>query len=162
MESVFDRVPFKLRVIGGSELALETRIPLELVYWSSEREVADLLSMDVGINPMPLEPWTRGKSSLKVMQYMALGIPSVCVRYDFSEALIQDGKNGLLAASDGEWEEALLRLLADSVLRERIGQAGRQTIRAGFTNEVHEGRFLKHLAGAEVPPFSLGQGRRGS
>ena len=157
LERVFDRVPFKLRVIGGSELALKTRIPVELVHWSSEREVADLLSMDVGINPMPVELWTRGKSSLKVMQYMALGIPSICVRYEFSEAFIRGGENGLLAETDEEWEEAVLRLLTDSALRERIGRAGRATIRSHFTNAVQEERFLKHLAGSEVPPFALGR-----
>ena len=40
LERVFDRVPFRLRVIGGSEMALETRIPLELIPWSSAREIA--------------------------------------------------------------------------------------------------------------------------
>ena len=161
LERVFDRVPFKLRVIGGSELALQTRIPAELVHWSSEREVADLLSMDVGINPMPVEPWTRGKSSLKVMQYMALGIPSICVRYDFSEAFIRDGENGLLAAGDEEWEQAILRLLTDPGLRERVGRAGRETIRSDFTNAAQERRFLKHLGGKEVAPFVLGRGDPG-
>lgn len=114
--------------------------------------------MDVGINPMSVGPWTRGKSSLKVMQYMALGIPSVCVRYDFSEAFIRDGENGLLAETDREWEEAVLRLLTDSALRERIGRAGRETIRSDFTNAAQAGRFLKHLAGSEVPPFVLKRG----
>ena len=162
LERVLDRVPFKLRVIGGNELALQTRIPVELVHWSSEREVADLLSMDVGINPMPVGPWTRGKSSLKVMQYMALGIPSICVRYDFSEAFIRDGENGLLAEADREWEKAILRLLTDSALRERIGRAGRETVRSEFTNVVQEGRFLEHLAGREVPPFILGREKPGN
>jgi glycosyltransferase involved in cell wall biosynthesis len=156
LERVFDRVPFRLRVIGGSEMALETRIPLELIPWSSAREVADLLPMDVGINPMPVEPWTRGKSSLKVMQYMALGIPSICARYDFSEAFIRDGDNGLLANDGTEWEEALVRLLTDAPLRERIGRAGRETIHSDFTNAVLEGRFLMNLRAAHVksPPPS--------
>ena len=56
LERVFDRVPFKLRVIGGSEIALETGIPVEFIHWSSDREVADLLPIDVGINPMPVVP----------------------------------------------------------------------------------------------------------
>ena len=154
LERVFDKVPFRLRVIGGSEIALETRVPSELIPWSSEREVTDLLPLDVGINPMPVAPWTRGKSSLKVMQYMALGIPSICVRYDFSEALIQDGENGLLAGDDPGWEEALVRLLADAPLRERIGRAGRDTIRSDFTNAVQEERFLMHLRAEEVKPLA--------
>ena len=159
LERVFDRVPFKLRVVGGSEMALDTKIPLALVRWSSEREVEDLLSMDVGINPMPVAPWTRGKSSLKVMQYMALGIPSICVRYDFSEIFIRDGENGLLVTSDEEWEQALLRLLTDDALRERMGRAGRETVRSGFTNAVHAERFLTHLRGEDVKPLVLGATR---
>ena len=162
LERVFDRVPFKLRVVGGSEIDLTTRIPVELVYWTSEREVADLLPMDVGINPMPVVPWTQGKSSLKAMQYMALGIPTICVRYDFSEALIRDGESGLLAGGDTEWEEALLRLLSDAPMRERIGRNGRETIQSEFTNTVHEERFLKHLRAEEVPPLIIGRGSRDS
>ena len=159
LERVFDRVPFKLRVIGGSEIALETGIPVEFIHWSSDREVADLLPIDVGINPMPVVPWTRGKSSLKVMQYMALGIPSICVRYDFSEAFIRDGENGLLVGDDAEWEDALLRFLTDVPLRETVGRAGRETILSDFTNTVQEERFLKHLGAEDVAPYIIGGGR---
>ena len=111
--------------------------------------------MDVGINPMPVAPWPRGKSSLKVMQYMALGIPSICARYYFSEIFIRDGDDGLLAKSDEEWEQALLRLLTDDGLRERLGRAGRETIHSEFTNIVHAERFLKHLRAEDVEPFSM-------
>ena len=153
LERVFDQVPFKLRVVGGSEMPLDTKIPVELVRWSSEREVDDLLPMDVGINPMPVAPWTRGKSALKVMQYMALGIPSICVRYDFSEVFIRSGENGLLAADDDDWEQALLRLVTDDHLRERLGRAGRETIHSDFTNTVHADRFMKHLRAEDVEPL---------
>ena len=153
LERVFNQVPFKLRVVGGSEMVLDTKIPVELVRWSSEREVDDLLPMDVGINPMPVAPWTRGKSALKVMQYMALGIPSICVRYDFSEIFIRSGENGLLAADDDDWEQSLLRLLMDDALRERLGRVGRETIHSGFTNTVHEERFLMHLRAEDVEPL---------
>ena len=153
LERVFNQVPFKLRVVGGSEMVLDTKIPVELVRWSSEREVDDLLPMDVGINPMPVAPWTRGKSALKVMQYMALGIPSICVRYDFSEIFIRSGENGLLAADDDDWEQSLLRLLMDDALRERLGRVGRETIHSGFTTTVHEERFLMHLRAEDVEPL---------
>ena len=153
LERVFDQVPFKLRLVGGSEMVLDTKIPVELVRWSSEREVDDLLPMDVGINPMPVAPWTRGKSALKVMQYMALGIPSICVRYSFSEIFMRSGENGLLAADDDDWEQSLLRLLMDDALRERLGRFGRETIRSGFTNAVHEERFLMHLRAEDVEPL---------
>ena len=35
LERIFDQVPFKLRVVGGSEMELDTKIPVELVRWSS-------------------------------------------------------------------------------------------------------------------------------
>ena len=108
---------------------------------------------------MPVVPWTRGKSSLKVMQYMALGIPSICVRYDFSEAFIRDGENGLLVGDDAEWEDALLRFLTDVPLRETVGRAGRETILSDFTNTVQEERFLKHLGAEDVAPYIIGGGR---
>ena len=42
--------------------------------------IADVQEMDIGIMPLPDEPWTRGKSGYKLVQYMACGIPVVADR----------------------------------------------------------------------------------
>ena len=42
--------------------------------------------------------------------------------------IIQDGLNGFLAATEDKWVEKLGWLLSDPRLREKLGQAGRETI----------------------------------
>jgi glycosyltransferase involved in cell wall biosynthesis len=54
--------------------------------------------------------------------------------------IVRDGENGLLAASDEEWELALERLLADAGLRQRLGDAGRATVEARYSARVHAPR----------------------
>ena len=43
-----------------------------------EDEVADVRSFQVGIMPLPDDPWTRGKCTCKILQYFAASLPVVC------------------------------------------------------------------------------------
>ena len=45
--------------------------------WSEAGEAAALLQMDIGIMPLPDNPWERGKCAYKLIQYMACGLPVV-------------------------------------------------------------------------------------
>ena len=80
---------------------------------------------------MPLmdDEWSRGKCGLKILQYMAAGIPAVGSPVGVNKEIIQDGKNGFLASTEDEWYEKLLSLCEDPELRRRMGNAGRKTVK---------------------------------
>jgi len=59
--------------------------------------------------------------------------------------LLEDGHNGLLAASHAEWVEKLMRLVDDYELRRRLGEAGRRTIEQGYSTRVWAPRVLEIL-----------------
>lgn len=133
------RTRFKLRVIGTARFELEG-VEVEATPWRSETEVEDLRSMDVGVMPLPDDPWSRGKCGLKALQYMALGIPTVCSPVGVNGEIISNGRNGFLAASEDEWVDRLAQLLGSVRLRETLGLAGRATVEEKYSAAVQAPR----------------------
>jgi glycosyltransferase involved in cell wall biosynthesis len=90
--------------------------------------------------PLPDDEWARGKCGCKALQYMALGIATVCSPVGVNTKIIQDGENGLLATTEDQWIERLSRLLHSPSLRERLGKAGRATVEAEYSMSMHAPR----------------------
>ena len=111
---------FRLLVIGTPVYKIDG-VDVEALPWRSATEVSDLRQIDIGIMPLPDEPWSRGKCGLKALQYMALGIPTVCSPVGVNSEIIQDSFNGFLAGTEDEWVAKLTQLLNDSKLRARLG-----------------------------------------
>ena len=89
--------------------------------WQAAREVADLQSFDIGIMPLPDEPWARGKCGFKLIQYMACGLPVVATPVGVNTDIVENGVNGFWASNTGEWVAALEKLKGDAALRRRLG-----------------------------------------
>jgi glycosyltransferase involved in cell wall biosynthesis len=99
------------------------------------RGLAEMASFDIGLVPLDDTPFEQAKFPFKLLQYMALGIPSVVSRVGTAAALVRPGENGLLASTAAEWSEALERLIGDAALRKRLGDCGRETVASRFTVE---------------------------
>jgi glycosyltransferase involved in cell wall biosynthesis len=122
----------ELRVVGTASYALDG-VPVTAQAWRAETEVADLQRFDIGIMPLPDDPWVSRRTHLKVRQYMGLGIPCVVSPLGVNRELITDGVNGFLATTEEEWVEKLTRLVDDPALRARLGAAGRKTIEERYS-----------------------------
>ena len=107
--------------------------PFEFESWSAETEVAQTASFDIGIMPLPDNDFTRGKCGCKALQYMAMGLPTICSPVGMNCELVQPGINGLLAGSLDEWGRSLQRLVDDVVLRRQIGRHGRRHVVEHFS-----------------------------
>lgn len=123
---------FKLRVIGTPSYEVEG-VQTEAMKWQAATEIDDLMAIDIGIMPLPDDKWSKGKCGLKALQYMALGIPTVCSPVGVNTEIIRDNENGLLAGSNEEWIEKLSRLIIDGSLRSRLGSAGRTTVETRYS-----------------------------
>ncbi len=101
--------------------------------WSLETEVADLQTFDIGLMPLPDDPWTRGKGGYKILQYLAMGLPVVASPVGINREIVEDGINGFWATAHDEWVAHIERLIADPELRTRMGEAGRRKMEAGYS-----------------------------
>jgi glycosyltransferase involved in cell wall biosynthesis len=101
--------------------------------------VAAYKAMDVLAYPSPgTDPSCR-----TVRESLAAGIPVVGCEVGFLPTLIGDGETGFLAPSDSaSLAEALGRVLADPVLRQRMSrQAGLEALER-FSNKTQAGHCL--------------------
>lgn len=136
----------RVRVIGAESpfRSVET----EVVPWRSDTEVEDLEPGDVGVMPLPDTDWERGKCGLKLLQYMGMGMAAVASPVGVNRTIIADGENGLLAATDAEWLDALRALVLDPDLRARLGRAARTTVESRYSVDATYPAFLGALADA--------------
>ncbi len=108
-------------------------VDVEFRHWSLEGELADLQGCQIGVMPLPDNGWARGKCGLKLLQYMAVGIPAVASPVGVNVEIIRDEENGLLAASEKEWYDRLALLCENSELRAQMGQAARRTVEERYS-----------------------------
>lgn len=110
--------------------------------WDPRREVDQLRELDVGLMPLFAgNEWDKYKCGLKLIQYMAIGIPAVASPVGVNATIVDSGRNGFLADSDSEWEAALRTLLLDAAARRVIGAAGRETVAKGYSVEANFPRY---------------------
>jgi glycosyltransferase involved in cell wall biosynthesis len=151
-----ERICFKL--IGDATYK-NAELGLQGDPWRLASEIEDLNQLDIGIMPLPDDPWTRGKCGFKGLQYMACGIPAVMSRVGVNLEIIQDGQNGYLANTDEEWFEKLSQLVESEELRQRLGQAGRQTVLERYSVLSQRDRYLSILHQAMQQRSSASAGR---
>lgn len=128
-------------VIANKEPSIDLK-RLRFIKWSKESEIADLLTFDIGIMPLPDDQWSKGKCGFKALQYMALEIPAVVSPVGVNCKIIKHGINGYLCSSDDDWIMVLEKLIIDGEHRKRIGAAGRQTIIQAYSVSSNKDNFL--------------------
>ena len=115
--------------------------------WTEDTEIASVQAMDIGIMPLPDEPWARGKSGYKLVQYMACGLPVVASPVGVNADIVEEGVTGLLATDPEQWRTALTRLIDDAELRAAMGQAGRVRAVEAYSLQTHARRLVEVIRG---------------
>ncbi len=103
---------------------------------------------DISIAPLEATAFNDAKSNIKFIEAAMLGLPSVCSGRANFRTVIDPGANGFLADDDAAWLEALLRLVDDAGLRQRLGQAALATVLGRYDPEI--------VARQQVAPLTAG------
>ena len=134
----------QLRVIGAVDVDIQG-ISMEASPWTLESEVRALQSFDIGLMPIPDDPWTRGKGGYKLLQYMAMGLPVVTSPVGINRQIVRHGIDGFWATTPGEWEEYLARLIENPQLRSEMGARGRASMEAEYALGPSSQRLLEAM-----------------
>ncbi len=144
----------RFSAVGAGAAAATDRFDgLDFTAWSEAGEIASVQAMDIGIMPLPEEPWARGKSGYKLVQYMACGLPLVASPVGVNSTIVEDDVTGFLATGPAEWRAALDRLIADPALRASLGRAGRQKAVEYYSLQSQAPRLIeimKTAAGSRI------------
>jgi glycosyltransferase involved in cell wall biosynthesis len=119
--------------------------PFEVREWREDNEVEQLQGLDIGIMPLPDAQWERGKCGYKLIQYMACGLPVVASPVGANMDIVEGGKNGFLASSDGQWTEAIGALAANAGLRRSMGEEGRRRVEQTYCVQAQANRLVDML-----------------
>jgi glycosyltransferase involved in cell wall biosynthesis len=151
LEAVGSRVPgLRLKLVCDRFLTLAS-LPVDACHWAESTEAEAIAAADIGISWLPDDDWSRGKCGLKVLQYMAAGVPVVANPVGVQADLVRHGETGFLATTAREWVESVGRLARDPDARRRMGAAGRRRVEAEYCVAAG-GRRWRAVLDALGPP----------
>ncbi|MFS8366405.1 glycosyltransferase [Acetobacter oryzifermentans] len=121
-------LPSEFDALGGR---VQTQIGLDYAAYMQLLAQAD-------ITIAPLEPtiFNDAKSNIKFLEAAVLSLPVVCSPRDAFMQIVQDDKNGLVAQTDTEWCDAILKLAADSTLRKTLGDQAHKDVLNHYSPEA--------------------------
>jgi glycosyltransferase involved in cell wall biosynthesis len=111
-------------------------------YLPIEQWLPILSSADICVEPCPMSPLNNLATMQKIMDYMALGKPTVA--YDLPEHRFTAGEAALYAKPDNQVDLArqIARLIDDFDLRTQLGSMGRQRIEQQFAWQYQKAHLL--------------------
>jgi glycosyltransferase involved in cell wall biosynthesis len=149
LEEIGQRLPgLSLKLICDRFLALD-HLAVQPCPWSESGEAREIAAADIGISYLPDDAWSRGKCGLKVLQYMAAGLPVVGNPVGVQAELIRHGESGFLVKTPQQWVAALGRLARDPRLRRQMGRAGRRRVEKEFGIASGAAGWARILGGAQ-------------
>ena len=130
-----------IRTVGGNFESEGVRV--ENLPWTFDQEIQNFHALDIGIMPLPMEEWSKGKSGCKLRQYMASGVPGVATKIGYNCELVENDDHGLLVETESEWVAALEKLVLDHELRNKIAKAARESVVQRFSIPVIGPQLIK-------------------
>lgn len=147
-----ERERYRLLIVAPSDKRLAdidlAGVDVQFRHWDAASEVQQIREMDIGLMPLPDgQEWMKYKCALKLIQYLAVGIPGVASPIGVNEEILRDGSVGRSASNPEQWKSALAELMHDSDLRTTLGNAGRELVDRVYSIEANWQHFERILTG---------------
>ncbi len=124
-----------LKIIADFELSSPV-LKIKNIAWSEIDEAMELSKSHVGLAPLTNDSWTKGKCALKVLQYMATGLPVISSPVGVNAYLVDNGVNGYLAADNKAWSEFIIKMYQEKEHLKQMGTQGKKRVYQEFSIDV--------------------------
>ncbi len=106
-----------------------------------------IAAFDICSTPDPSNPYNDSCTTIKTMEYMAMGKPVVC--FETSENVKTAGEAALYASNNDvlEYASLLEKLMNDAELRTQMGKQGRKRVENGLTWNHQAAQLIKAYDG---------------
>jgi len=138
----FDLIGFDRALLSQKDIE---KYQLNIIDWSEEKEIENILTFDVGIMPLHDDPWSKGKCGFKLVQYMSCKKPVIASPVGMNCTLVQNNENGFLPGTADEWLSAFKTLYLDGNLREKMAENNFLKIEIEYNNEKNCKKYVKLL-----------------
>jgi glycosyltransferase involved in cell wall biosynthesis len=115
----------KVAVFSGRKPQLEC--PFEYHPYRPGGEPDFVRGLDIGLLPLAGDEYSKGKSPIKALQYLACGVPVVGDVHGATAEILKND-NSIAVAGESEWVAAIESLVADRQRAAAMGAAGREYV----------------------------------
>jgi hypothetical protein len=117
---------------------------IEIIKWSSKNEFDFLNNIDIGIMPLEYNDFNKGKCGFKLIQYMAMGIPTISSPFE-TNIKINQNNNNLFASSEADWYNSLVNMIDNINNFEEIGLYNIDIVKNFYNIEVNYKKYINLL-----------------
>lgn len=136
MEQAAQSIPnLTLKIIADFALT-SPHLSIKNIAWTENDEAIELSKSNVGLAPLSNDNWTKGKCALKVLQYMATGLPVISSPVGVNAYVVENGVSGYLAANIKEWSEFIVKMSQEKDRLEQMGNQGKTRVHKEFSLDV--------------------------
>ena len=132
--------------------ALQSRVRAHPPVWDVQAYWRELGGADINVAILEIDPVTDAKSEIKWLEAAMFAVPSIVSPTRTHTEVVNEGGDGLFAATPEAWSEALTRLCASPAERSRLGENARQAAFARYAPDVMQ----RHLNGVLRDALSSG------
>lgn len=113
-------------------------LPVKFFKWSPEKEKAFLISLDAGIMPLLENPYNHGKCGFKLIQYMAMGKPTVASPMEANLKIDREGIN-FFASTPEEWLQRFRDV--NELINEADYSRNRKVVEEFYNSKINEKEY---------------------
>lgn len=135
---------FEIRLIGYSkqdDIDFE-ELNVKYIDWNQNTEIEELNKIDVGVMPLKNFPFARGKCAFKLIQYMAVGKPTISSRFAANLKVDVNTEN-LFADTTNEWVNCFIEVISRHNDYIEVGKRNRKVIEKKYSIQSNLKKYIE-------------------